>query len=107
MDTQQLKSIELLQKYLAESSLQERDEIWARVESMGIQGPSVDEYFQNLEDELNSFESSFIGRLAIDSVKGISIPNAGELSQINVNSVTGNFADIWSTAGESNYGMAA
>jgi len=53
------KSMSLLGKYLEETAISERSEIWAKIKKLGISGPSVSEYLGSVQLEIQDFNTSF------------------------------------------------
>ena len=43
------KSLRLLKQYLAETSINDREKLWAEVKALGIEGPTVEEYLKSIK----------------------------------------------------------
>ena len=54
----QMSSIEILRRYLTESSVEERSAIWAEVRKLNIEGPSVSSYLAGLQAQFSKFNSA-------------------------------------------------
>lgn len=57
-EVQYKKSLRLLQKYLDETPQEQIDADIAKVEAMNIQGPTIDEYFNELQNQLQNYMKS-------------------------------------------------
>src|SRR5579885_794678 len=52
-------SLELLKKYLSETSVEERSLVWAEVKNSKISGPSVSDYLDSVQEEMEHFNNAF------------------------------------------------
>ena len=116
------KSLKMLDKFLAETSVEERDSVWAEVKKMGISGPTVSEYFDSVQIENENFNNSFcsIGTLQEASYyqkyfERIRMGRKIKVDHvINVETVASDYrnlllseTDLKSLTGENTYAMAA
>jgi hypothetical protein len=105
MDTFE-KSLLQLQQYLNESTVEEREKVWAEVKALKIKGPSLREYLTSIQEQMEGFNDSF-SQSSITAVTSEGFKwYIDELTSIEGFS-WGEFTGTALAAGESDYSMAA
>jgi hypothetical protein len=95
------RAIQLLREYLKETPLAERELLWKEAKSLGYGGPTLSEYFGQLQMQLESYAHGFGGEVVSKHEYEIN-PNTPPMSQTNAFDQA-----TFAVAGESNYAFAA